>query len=830
MAWTQMVRKLLGKATRRAGKPQWRGAECLEGRVLLSITTSDLSTLTPMDLVNAILGSGVGVSNVKFTGDKLAGGTFAGGTGIIGFDGGLVLSSGKVADVKGPNDSTAKSTSFNTPGDTDLNSLLVAQTTNDAAVLEFDFVPSVSGELQFQYVFGSEEYNEWVNSSFNDVFGFFLNKKNIAYLPDGTTVVSINNINNGNAGAGLKGPGPGKNSTYFIDNATTFATEPPPAGSLDTQLDGLTVVLTAKANVVAGTTYHMKLAVADTSDTALDSAVFIKGGSFGLKTQALPVAPGVAGHLVSPILGTASLGSIDQIGNFTALINWGDGSAATVGSLQPYTDPNLGTVQYGISTASGPHIYKKPGTYTITFSLLDNSKGVVMAGLVTSIDILPSTLVSGTADQFTAQAGTQLTTKVGEVIDSNPWADATDYVAFVDWGDGSTPTQAQMDRSTSAPNALNGATFELTGTHTYDGTSPTRTVAYAVFNRNTGERLLFNSTTATVQTQRLTVEGGHVAGGTVAVLNADSGQVVQYITPFPGWTGGLNVATGDVTGDGIADFLIAPSVGGGPWVAIYDGATGQLRSQVEVFEDGDRLGVTLAAGDTNGDGIADIVAAEETGHRVRLLGGQDTQVWWEFVPAGFYMQRLSGTNDPFTTPADPINLNQPQTGPAYDRIYFNGGINVAMSDVNGDGFADIIVAPHNPVGGVGNFAAPVMYYDGRTSLLIHGTTPFGLLYTGGIQVAGGDITNDGHDDVLMMPDSTVAGAPAGTVFVHDVFNSTFKAVASLTGAALQPFVLSGTDYNLDGVRDFVLSGYTTTGTRVIRVISGGSFLPIFTMN
>ena len=46
-------------------------------------------------------------------------------------------------------------------------------TINDAAVLEFDFI-AISDTILFDFVFASDEYLEFVNTAFNDVFGFFL--------------------------------------------------------------------------------------------------------------------------------------------------------------------------------------------------------------------------------------------------------------------------------------------------------------------------------------------------------------------------------------------------------------------------------------------------------------------------------------------------------------------------------------------------------------------------------------------------------------------------------------------------------------------------------
>jgi hypothetical protein len=126
------------------------------------LTTSDLTSgVTPTDLANAMAGPGVTVSNVTYTGANVAAGTFAGGTGIIGFEDGIMLSSGSIGNAIGPNVDDGITTINGTPGDSDLTAL-AGVGTNDAAVLAFDFVPSAN-TVSFQYVFASDEYNEFVN-------------------------------------------------------------------------------------------------------------------------------------------------------------------------------------------------------------------------------------------------------------------------------------------------------------------------------------------------------------------------------------------------------------------------------------------------------------------------------------------------------------------------------------------------------------------------------------------------------------------------------------------------------------------------------------------
>lgn len=249
------------------------------------------NTQTPAQLLsNVLLGSGVSVSNVTFNGAPATTVTVQAmefdGTGCnVGMTGGVFLCSGDANMAIGPNNSsgmTLPGGGLGLGGDPDLTQLLNTgggtYTTNDAAVLEFDFIPN-GDTLRFNYVFGSEEYLEWVGSSFNDVFGFFLSgpgiagpysggAANIAIVP-GTvsTPVTIDNVNDVT------------NSTYYVDNGDGFS---PPQNTDSTvlQFDGFTTVLEAFALVQCGQLYHIKMAVADAGDHILDSGVFLEAGSF----------------------------------------------------------------------------------------------------------------------------------------------------------------------------------------------------------------------------------------------------------------------------------------------------------------------------------------------------------------------------------------------------------------------------------------------------------------------------------------------------------------------------------------------------------------------
>lgn len=240
------------------------------------LVTQDMGAggLQPADLIAALIGPGVNVTNIQFNGAPVAAGTFSGGTGIVGFAQGLMLSSGDIASVLGPqNLSPSTSTDNLMPGDADLDALVAGQT-QDACLLEFDFECPSTDVVSFQYVFASEEYDEWVDTTYNDVFAFFLNGENIALIPGTNEPVSINNVNCGNPWA----PGGGPNCALYTTNDCDSLGFGYPCSALATEMDGITSVYSAVGTLKPGPN-HIKLVVADRSDGVYDTNAFLRGQS-----------------------------------------------------------------------------------------------------------------------------------------------------------------------------------------------------------------------------------------------------------------------------------------------------------------------------------------------------------------------------------------------------------------------------------------------------------------------------------------------------------------------------------------------------------------------
>jgi gliding motility-associated-like protein len=322
----------------------------------LTVTTG---ALTPTQYVqNVLIGGGVTVSNVTFSGQANQIGEFnATNTNpLLGINNGIILATGDVANALGPNNSGSASIGGGNfgVGDPDLDILEgTGAGTNDAAILEFDFIPT-GDTVKFNFVFGSEEYPEFVNS-INDVFGFFLsgpgisgpfsnNAMNIALVPGTATPVTINTVN------------PGANAAYYYDNT-------PNTGAQTVQYDGYTVVMTAIGVVQCGVQYHIKIAIADASDTSWDSGVFLEGGSFSSNTVTLSSNIDINGN-----------DSILYEGCGTAFLDFVRDNITDTSTYNFTITGTAGTTDYTISSSS---IVFLPGQDTVTLSFTALQDGLV---------------------------------------------------------------------------------------------------------------------------------------------------------------------------------------------------------------------------------------------------------------------------------------------------------------------------------------------------------------------------------------------------------------------------------------------------------------------
>jgi len=224
----------------------------------------------PITLVQNVFvnqNSGVTISNITFNGTPQAIGFFDGSATNIGLNSGILMTTGNLGIAAGPNNKPDAGINNNAPGYQALSSLVGTETFN-SAVLQFTFI-SKSPNVEFRYVFASEEYPEYVGTEFNDVFAFFISgpgftgMQNIARIPGTNSPVTINNVN------------AGEFNQYFVNNGDGVS-----AGGPTIQFDGFTRPLVAKATVVPCQPYILTIAIADVSDPIFDSGVFLEANSF----------------------------------------------------------------------------------------------------------------------------------------------------------------------------------------------------------------------------------------------------------------------------------------------------------------------------------------------------------------------------------------------------------------------------------------------------------------------------------------------------------------------------------------------------------------------
>lgn len=239
----------------------------LLGAAVLQQSHAQLSVAPQPDvqaLAAAISGPGVTISNPAINCHVEGFGEFTYSGTQLGLSEGVILTTGRRDNAVGPNNSGSLAFNAARPGSPILN-IVTGRTTFDQCKLEFDVIPA-GDSLKFNFSFGSEEYNEWVGSQFNDVFGFFISgpgitgdpgigsDHNIALIPGSSQPVTINNVNNGS------------NSQYYHDNT----------GGSHVQYDGFTQNLSAVSAVQPCQSYHLKLIVADATDNDYDSGVLIE--------------------------------------------------------------------------------------------------------------------------------------------------------------------------------------------------------------------------------------------------------------------------------------------------------------------------------------------------------------------------------------------------------------------------------------------------------------------------------------------------------------------------------------------------------------------------
>jgi len=268
----------------------------------LTITSND----DPNDLLGAFLveNTGITITGLDYTGASTAAGVYTGGP--LNIEDGIILATGRVTNALPPDNSPSTSTNLHKKGCSWCNDLIPGYSSYDAAILEitFDAAPSCSS-ITFNFVFGSEEYPEWVGTAYNDVFGVYLNDSQIAF-DDGGAPITIN------------GP-------FFSGD---FVQTPPDNGL---EYDGATFLLRTTATVVPGSNGNTLIfAICDAGDRIYDSGVFLAKLEGSGPSNPCTGIPPQFDHPPMPACGETLYVAVDEVVTF-------DVQASDVG-------PNIDTV------------------------------------------------------------------------------------------------------------------------------------------------------------------------------------------------------------------------------------------------------------------------------------------------------------------------------------------------------------------------------------------------------------------------------------------------------------------------------------------------------
>jgi hypothetical protein len=314
-------------------------------------------------------------------------------------------------------------------------------------------------------------------------------------------------------------------------------------------------------------------------------------------------------------------------------------------------------------------------------------------------------------------------------------------------------------------------------------------------------------------TSSRTIVTGVGAGQPPLVQGYDgtTGNLLFSFAPYDAsFTNGVRVAMGDVLGPGQPPAIVtAPGPGSPPDIRVFDGATGALVCDFYAYDPSVPDGVSVGVGDVSGNGFADIVTGAGAGNPdVRVFSGKD-------IADGTF----NPTGSSLLAQWFPYGLN------------FNIGANVAVGDVSGNGFADIVTGatagnPDVRVFSGKDIADGTFNRNNPDQSMLAQFFPYALQFNVGANVAVGDVDGDGYADIIT--GATVGNPDVRVYRGKDIARGVF-ANANPEASQEAHWFAYGLQYNEganvavaeitgDGYAD-ILTG-TTSGTPHVKVYDG----------
>ncbi len=281
----------------------------------------------------------------------------------------------------------------------------------------------------------------------------------------------------------------------------------------------------------------------------------------------------------------------------------------------------------------------------------------------------------------------------------------------------------------------------------------------------------------------------------VQVYNADGSLKYSFMAYDASFRGGVRVAIGDVTGDGVPDIVTAPGPGMPPQIKVFDGTSGAEVANYMAYHENFLGGVYVAVADINGDGHADIITGAGAG------GGPHVKI----MDGAYVVPPLDSATPP-TTPPVPSPLPGAGSAPGVLASFyayapnFTGGVRVAAADANGH---PEIITGAGPGGG-----PHVRVYDGVTGQISQSFYAFAPTYTGGVYVTAGDIAGNGDTEVAVG-----SGSGLQEVKVYDASGNTLRTYGISDPAAALGVRVGMADINGDGKDELLLSVGTSVEVR-----------------